>query len=187
MKRSWIFELGNLEDDTIIRVFRQESENDMDLSKQEYQRKVTTNMLREFLNDSSLNVEYDKNGAPHLNHQYSNISISHCNDFYAFILSKSSQVGIDIEKFRPSLLEGKRIYISKNEEGLLIKDEHALLIWSAKEVGYKLVKGGVQNYKNDIVVTSITESIIELSVNNQNVKCDYRYLGGMILMFATLS
>ncbi len=90
---------------------------------------------------------YDEMGKPHLR-DGNHISITHSHEFTAIIVSKSQQVGIDIEKQRDKIL--KIAYkFTPIEEYRTLANTGAIIrkltiVWGAKESLYKIYsKGGL--------------------------------------------
>ena len=84
---------------------------------------------------------YDELGKPHLR-DHSFISITHSYHFTGIVVSRSTQVGIDIEKQREKILRIAHKFTPISEYGSM-KEPHALMrkltvVWGAKESLYKI-------------------------------------------------
>lgn len=97
---------------------------------------------------------YQNNGKPYLaDQQIQHISISHTKNYAALVLSKTQEVGIDIEyiservKRIRSRFIGDTEYIDPENEVI-----HLLLHWSAKESIYKISNKAGIDLKKDIIV-----------------------------------
>lgn len=98
---------------------------------------------------------YDFNGKPKL---FSGkfISISHSFDYCGVIVCKS-KVGIDIEKFRPKILNISQKFVSSSELKL-IKEyslQNITKIWTIKEAVYKAFGHAGIDFKKNIIIESL--------------------------------
>jgi len=92
-------------------------------------------------------------------------SISHCGDYAAAIISKKSDVGIDVELINPKATKLNTKFLSETERALFTnKADHAginrqsTLCWSIKETMFKWYgKGGV-DFKNHLEITELPET-----------------------------
>lgn len=91
---------------------------------------------------TDFDLYYDANGKPHLQ-DGTRISITHSFEFTGIILSKSEEVGIDIEMQRDKILRIARKFTPiaeyrslANEEALVRK---LTMVWTAKESIYKIL------------------------------------------------
>ncbi|WP_421752199.1 4'-phosphopantetheinyl transferase superfamily protein [Croceimicrobium sp.] len=85
-------------------------------------------------------IEYSPKGAPSLA-QWKGLSISHNKDYAAVIVSKHFKVGLDLEAYRPQMLQLCSRYMSKQELGALGSEpdlEMLAAYWSAKEALIKV-------------------------------------------------
>jgi 4'-phosphopantetheinyl transferase len=98
-------------------------------------------LIRALLNPEDFPVEYDKSGKPFLAGSDYHISVTHTDDFAAVIMSRSSKVGIDIERIRPRVAKVKERFLSQDEIACLGAEkelEQLTLAWCAKESIYKM-------------------------------------------------
>lgn len=105
-------------------------------------------------------VVYDGFGKPWIKPQKAFLSISHSNEFLAFILSTSHACGIDIERLRPTLEKIVPRLLHPSEQELLrqVSDPQMALqyLWGAKEAVYKSWgKRGLQ-FNTDMIVEPFT-------------------------------
>ncbi len=90
-------------------------------------------------------ISYKENGKPYLKDESMNISISHTKGYVAVILSNTSSVGIDIEKFSDTVIRVKDKFLTLEEQKVIEynpeKIKEALIIcWSAKETMFKIME-----------------------------------------------
>ncbi|MDR0893293.1 MAG: 4'-phosphopantetheinyl transferase superfamily protein [Mediterranea sp.] len=86
------------------------------------------------------NIAYTEEGKPFLADHSRFISISHTKGYAAVILSTSSPVGIDIEKYGPRVHRVAERFVRPDEEIIPYQDDDTwslLLHWSAKETVFK--------------------------------------------------
>lgn len=88
-----------------------------------------------------LPIYYSPNGRPFLVDSHWHISISHTKGYAAVMLSRSEQVGIDIEYVSPRAMRLKQRFLSTEELSLFCGEELCLpvLAWSAKETAFKML------------------------------------------------
>lgn len=99
---------------------------------------------------------------PFLENEPFHFSISHCGDYAAALVSKTSRVGVDVELLNDRIdrIQHKFMYAAE------VKRLHALcampllqsltLYWSVKESVFKWWGSGEVDFKKDIVIKSIT-------------------------------
>ena len=87
------------------------------LKKREIEKQVIREMLSSI--DTDLILEYKSNGAPFTSNSiYTNISISHYGGYYAVYLSNKA-VGVDIQIFKDSLVNGKHYFVNDLEQSAI--------------------------------------------------------------------
>lgn len=104
---------------------------------------------------------HDDTGAPHLEGQSTNISISHSGDTVCIAYSDYYRLGIDIQHHSPALRRTAPKYLSGRELTLLdtYTDNDLLRLWTAKEAVYKLL--GIKNLSlRDIDIINSTTAIL---------------------------
>ena len=129
--------------------------------------KLATLLLLKAMGINSFPV-YDSNGKPSLNDSSKQISISHSLEYVALIASSSNcSIDIEINNERVKRIASK--FLHSSEEMIVNEDLRKLqLIWSAKEVAYKLIPSKGIDFKEHMHVTSM---------NNKFLALDYSYLG----------
>jgi 4'-phosphopantetheinyl transferase EntD len=109
---------------------------------------------------SDFQLHYDSKGKPWLE-DGKHISISHSFNFTGIILSRSYEVGIDIELQRPKILRIAERFIAP-DEGIPFADEQLKIqfltkIWCAKESIYKIMSVPGLSFSQQILVNSASE------------------------------
>lgn len=126
-----------------------------------------------------------------LDEQY-HFSISHCGDYAAAIVSKTSRVGIDIEIPTEKISKIMYKFLSTNEHELfhLIQPDKdripfSTLLWSAKESVFKWYAYGGVDFRRQIQLKKQHEGseTIEcfFSKNNSELSIHYRQFGHLVL------
>src|SRR5204862_7514265 len=89
-------------------------------------------------------------------------SISHCGDYAAVIISKTSRVGVDVELINEKIGQIQHKFMSKTDLDILqilFSTNHIqclILCWSVKESVFKWWGKGAVDCKKDIVLQTIT-------------------------------
>lgn len=110
-------------------------------------------LLREVEPDAS--VEYDASGRPQLrNSRYSHISVSHCRDRVAVMLS-DAPCGVDIELCSRNFSRISERYIHPDEERLCTEEWGQVALWCAKECLYKLAATEGLSLRDDLRIISL--------------------------------
>jgi phosphopantetheinyl transferase len=133
------------------------SNSRLNLIKSTNQRKqfLGVQNLLKLLKISSDTLFYDNNGKPHLsNNKF--ISISHSFDYCGVIIS-DTKVGIDIEKFRPKILNISKKFISESDWNLIKLNsvENVTKVWTIKEAVFKAFGCSGIDFKKNILIESI--------------------------------
>lgn len=98
---------------------------------------------------------------PFLENEPFHFSISHCGDYAAAMVSKTSRVGVDVELLNEKIeqIQHKFIYadeLKKLNTQCPMSNIHGLtLYWSVKESVFKWWGKGAVDFKDDIVIRSI--------------------------------
>jgi phosphopantetheinyl transferase len=98
-------------------------------------------LIRALLLPDDFPVEYDPSGKPFLAGSDYHISVTHSDDLAAVIMSRTSRVGIDLEKMKSRIEKVKDKFIHPAESEAFGADmglEHLTLTWCAKEALYKI-------------------------------------------------
>jgi phosphopantetheinyl transferase len=136
-------------------------------------------LLKELLPDQ--NIQYYANGQPYLERGWK-ISISHNGQYAAIICSPSLRVGIDIENYRPKVLELLPRFCHDREQSITKatteaqKLAQATSLWCAKETLLKIAGDRQHSFKNDLRIAPFpqkkrqtTKALIKS--NNTSIKC----------------
>ena len=106
-------------------------------------------------------IKYTPQGAPVLargivigDSHYTHISVSHCRDKVAVMLSLRP-CGIDIEQLTRDFGRVSTRYITPDERALCQCEEFEAIAWCAKEALYKLAQIEGLDFRRDIIIESI--------------------------------
>jgi phosphopantetheinyl transferase len=114
-------------------------------------------LLKKMLSPDPAFLEYDVFGKPRLRNNELHLSISHSGDYSAVITSKTSEVGIDIERLRERIHRIKDRFLSKEEDqkiGEANRLDKLYVAWGAKEAVYKIYGKPEVDFQRDIFVSS---------------------------------
>ena len=101
-------------------------------------------------------VEYLPSGKPVLkNSHYKHISVSHCADMVAVMLS-DVPCGVDIERCDRNFARVQSRYMSNREQSLSGGESLAGIVWCAKEALYKMAGREGVDFLCDITIKSIS-------------------------------
>jgi 4'-phosphopantetheinyl transferase len=105
-------------------------------------------------------IHYDTIGAPYIENE-GYISISHTKNLVGFALCKTFKVGLDLEIIQEKIKTIKHKFLSDFEkQNFEIDDSEELTkIWSAKETLYKISGLKGLNFRTDLELCKISESI----------------------------
>jgi phosphopantetheinyl transferase len=143
------------------------SNSRLNLIKSTNQRKqfLGVQNLLKLLKINSDTLFYDNNGKPHLsNNKF--ISISHSFDYCGVIIS-DTKVGIDIEKFRPKILNISKKFISESDWNLIKLNsvENVTKVWTIKEAVFKAFGHKGIDFKKNIIIKSVNKEFNKASVS----------------------
>ena len=127
---------------------------------------------------------------PFLENEPFHFSISHCGDYAAAIVSKSHRVGVDVELLNTKIEQIQHKFTSDHElekiqnskfkiQNSKFKIQNLTLCWSVKECVFKWWGRGEVDFKNDIIlksVTGITEQGIVHCIFRNEFELDIHYL-----------
>lgn len=106
-------------------------------------------------------IEYSSQGAPLLseevvvnNYHYKYISVSHCRDMVAVMLSQQP-CGVDIEQSGRDFGRVSSRYITQEERRLSDNPRFEATVWCAKEALYKLAQREGLDFRRDICITAV--------------------------------
>lgn len=109
-------------------------------------------LLREVEPDAS--VEYDASGRPQLrNSRYTHISVSHCRDRVAVLLS-DVPCGVDVELCSRNFSRVRERYLHPDEERLCTQEWMQAAVWCAKECLYKMAATEGLSLREDLRIVS---------------------------------
>jgi len=120
--------------------------------------------LLKLLDIKNDDLYYDANGKPKLS-SGKFISISHSFDYCGVIICKS-KVGIDIEKFRPKILNISKKFVSSSELKLIKENsiQNITKIWTIKEAVYKAFGQPGIDFKKNIIIETLDREFNKASV-----------------------
>jgi phosphopantetheinyl transferase len=100
-------------------------------------------------------VRYHPGGKPYFAGDKAYLSISHTKGYVSVIVSKTNEVGIDIEKTGERVHKVARKFVRDDEflpEDPAQKTRALLLIWSAKETMFKCMNEGAVDFREHLYV-----------------------------------
>ncbi len=148
-----------------------------------FQRQVIQFFLK---NELGINnrVMHHSSGAPFLEKSNYFISISHSENIFALQISSKDEVGIDVQVTKGNIYRGRGYFVNDFEENnFTLNDKELYLIWSAKEAVYKLKKGKISQYREEILVKKIGENEITVCVGAEKITCSYWQSANFIMVF----
>ena len=85
-------------------------------------------------------IMYRPGGMPYLEGKEQHISISHCHDYVAIIISNSPAIGIDIQKIDNKILRIRNRFVNDEDKKIIDFEniKHLTLLWCVKESLYKI-------------------------------------------------
>ena len=117
-------------------------------------------MLRRVVS-RSVAIEYSSQGAPLLSEEvvinschYKYISVSHCRDMVAIMLSQQP-CGVDIEQMGRDFERVSSRYITAEERRLSDNPRFEAAVWCAKEALYKMAHSEGLDFRRDICITAV--------------------------------
>lgn len=126
---------------------------------------LATRILKQELFGNT-DILYTEIGAPYLK-EIGHISISHCNNCVGIAANHDFKIGLDLESFRPNIMDLKHKFLSPTEIesfDTFSKDE-VTRIWSAKESLYKLAGRKKIHFKKDLILQK-DKDLLQGSINN---------------------
>lgn len=105
---------------------------------------------------------------PFLEEDPFHFSISHCGDYAAVIVSKTSRVGVDVEMLNSKIVSIGHKFTSNDELKIfaweptannqysMLNIQYMTLCWSVKESVFKWWGSGGVDFKEDIIIRSVT-------------------------------
>lgn len=161
-------------------------EKSLGISKGLFQRNIVLNFLRRELEETALIIDHDELGAPSLKGRKEFISISHSGNAYAVQIRTTDNVGVDVQLYKSDIDKGAFYFVNKEEESSIeLSIENLHVIWAAKEAAYKLFKGNVLRYKEDLTIVSINDSIVKVKHLNEIYTFKFSLREDFILVYAS--
>jgi len=145
---------------------------------------LTRILLKKILGNSYSPISYQNSGKPTISGYH--ISISHTHGAVALILSEQNNVGIDVELISDKISRIKNKFLLPHEIENLKGNIplYLTLIWSAKEVLYKLYSKGGIDFKENLKIESFKlaqkgnfDAEIILPNFTEKYKMQYQLLG----------
>ena len=145
---------------------------------------LSSRYLIKILLETDVFVEllFDTNGKPILNHQGWRLSISHTHEYAAVYLAKDREVGLDIESSTRSVAPISHKFLSQEEWKMLDNDQldtHLLLHWGAKETMYKIYGRKLLDFREHMFVEPFKpqkSGVIHGYINkHQKINCTMNY------------
>lgn len=132
---------------------------------------------------------------PYLLRNTFHFSISHCGDYAAAIVSKSTTVGIDVELISEKLELLEKKYLGEAEMSMIRTKntgfslrEKLTACWSAKEAMFKWYAKGQVDFKKDMVIEDMTMEKEWNKIHaefgkeiNQQLVIQFRFFNGLCL------
>ena len=120
---------------------------------------VATRVLRHQLFGFE-HIHYDSYGAPYIESE-GFISVSHTKNLVGIALNKDFKIGLDLESYRPNILELKDKFLSDEEKEFFNTDDPKIVtkIWSAKEALYKLAGRKKILFSKELLLKPETDSL----------------------------
>ena len=154
-------------------------------SKVLYQRDTIREFLINEFEDESLLIEHNENGAPFIKGYDNYISISHSGNLFAIQISNENIIGVDIQIYKEGIEKGMNYFVNNNDKkNIEINRDSLHIIWAVKEAVYKLLKGKVNRYKEDLTILSIADSdIVKVQCESRIVQCQFILNDKFILVY----
>jgi 4'-phosphopantetheinyl transferase len=153
--------------------------------------RVLIKQLAAWYNISYTGIYKDQNGKPWLKDSSAEISISHSYPYATAIIHLYKPVGIDIEHFKPKLVNISERFLSPEE--LIYTEENInklCIFWSAKEVLYKIYNRRKLIFKKDLQILPFKMQmdgfligLIHVRENSLKIKIRYIQSENFIIAF----
>jgi 4'-phosphopantetheinyl transferase len=146
----------------------------------------------ELIDNPKASIMKDTFGKPHLVGIPDKISITHCGDYAAAVISDDAEMGIDLEKLSDRINRVGHKFASHSELDLfssLGEIEGLHIIWGVKECLYKMYGRKEIDFKANFEVQNYIkeESCVVASINkgpfSAQVKLQYEYHAGLLLVY----
>jgi len=112
-------------------------------------------LLKQLLKDEDAALDTEANGRIKIKSDKRQVSISHCRDYMAAIISSKHRVGIDIEQINSRVKKVMRKFLNESELkslGAHPETWKVVLCWAAKESIYKMLNIAGLSFANSILL-----------------------------------
>lgn len=110
---------------------------------------TTRALIRNSLGDN-VSLSHSEDGSPILVGSNLNVSISHCKGMAVIATHPNKRIGIDIERWRNTLLKVKSKFLSQEEMEYYASPDDILKAWTCKEAVYKAANCQGADFAKDI-------------------------------------
>ncbi len=111
---------------------------------------LTTRALIRYTFGENVSLSHNNDGSPRLVGCNLNISISHCKGMAIVASHPNKKIGVDIERWRNTLLKVKSKFLSQEEMEYYTSSSDLLTAWTCKEAVYKAVGCQGLDFARDI-------------------------------------
>lgn len=125
-------------------------------------------------------------GAPIITDEASHISFSHSFPFVVMYVNKNKPCGIDVEKIREKIIKISPKFVNDIEREFCESNPQLItLIWSAKEVAFKIYQKGGVDFKNHIHLKYENQNLSGkfLKEYDTEISFNYMYFEGHVLVY----
>lgn len=134
-------------------------------------------------------LKYTPKGKPLLNDLNAQISISHSKEWVAVYIDLSDSgesIGIDIEGLRNNLLGISKKFVGPQDFDPQQNPENALLIWSSKEVLYKIYAEKSLDFKTHLSVQIHPQLAGQINIDSyhKQVALDHQMIEDKLLVWS---
>jgi 4'-phosphopantetheinyl transferase len=145
---------------------------------------ICTRILFKELTNSASEIIYNDDGKPFVADNSFKISISHSKSLVSVIVSKTREVGVDIEYVTNKIEKIVHKFLSIKEQHAISKSPeriiHLYICWSAKETLYKIFSSYKLNFIDNIDILPFianNEGTINaiVSKDDMKIKCTLNY------------
>ncbi len=134
-------------------------------------------------------LQYTLKGKPLLNDLNAQISISHSKEWVAVYIDRSDSgesIGIDIEGLRKNILGISKKFVGPQDFDPEQNPENALLIWSSKEVLYKIYAEKSLDFKTHLSVQILPKLAGQIAIGSyhKTVVLDHQKIEDKLLVWS---
>lgn len=139
--------------------------------KKVFERRICNELLRDFLEDSRLEIRHKLSGSPYIDGSDFHLSVSHSGNWFALLIS-DELAGVDIQTHTSKqLAKGLDYFVNDREKKLFdneFDDRQLYAIWGAKEAIYKYFEGAISDLRENVAVIEIGEKLIVADYNGRS-------------------